>query len=170
MDIFVDSSSILTWTDVSGVKHMVKCALGREGIAEKKSEGDGITPLGVFSLLSVMVRSDRIALPDMALSISHINKDDGWCTDPKSTYYNKPIKLPFNSIHEKLYRRDKLYDIIIDVDYNRTEIIAGKGSAIFIHVASPNYSPTQGCVAIALSDLLKLLKSCDNNTKLIITS
>ena len=170
MNIFVDSSSKLTWTDVYGIKHIVKCAIGREGIAKKKYEGDGVTPIGIFSLISVMVRSDRIALPKTALSISHINKDDGWCTDPRSINYNRPIKLPFDFIHEKLYRKDKLYDIVIDVDYNRTAIIAGKGSAIFIHAASKNYSPTQGCVAIALSDLLKLLKSCDNNTKLVVTS
>jgi L,D-peptidoglycan transpeptidase YkuD (ErfK/YbiS/YcfS/YnhG family) len=169
MDIRVDSSFILTWTDLHGAAQTVPCALGHGGIAVKKSEGDGITPVGNFALLSVMVRDDRLAFPETALDVSSINKNDGWCDDATSPYYNCPITLPHSASHERLYRDDALYDIIVDVDYNRAEPIAGKGSAIFIHIAQPGYPPTKGCVALALNDLLKLLKSCDDETQLVIS-
>jgi L,D-peptidoglycan transpeptidase YkuD (ErfK/YbiS/YcfS/YnhG family) len=169
MNICVNSSAMLTWTDILGATHTVSCALGCGGIAIKQSEGDGITPVGNFALLSVMVRDDRLALPETALSISTINKNDGWCDDPAAPDYNSPVTLPHSANHEKLYRDDALYDVIVDVDYNRTETISGKGSAIFIHVAQPTYSPTKGCIALALKDLLELLKSCDGDTRLIIS-
>ena len=169
MEIRVDSSAMMTWIDVLGAKHTVRCALGYGGIAVKQMEGDGITPVGNFALLNVMVRNDRLALPETALSVSTINKHNGWCDDPASSEYNSPITLPFSAGHEQLCRDDALYDVIVDVDYNRVDPIAGKGSAIFIHVAEPAYSPTEGCVALILNDLLELLKSCDDNTRLVIS-
>jgi len=168
MNIYVNSSAMLTWTDILGTDHSVPCALGYSGIAIKKNEGDGITPVGSFALLNVMVRNDRQALPNTGLSISAISRNDGWCDDPASPDYNNLVRLPYNGSHEKLYRDDGLYDIIVDVDYNRTASIPGKGSAIFIHVAQPAYQPTKGCIALTLTDLLELLKSCDENTRLII--
>ena len=169
MDINVNSSAKLTWTDVLGITHKVPCALGYGGIGIKQGEGDGITPAGNFALLNVMVRIDRLALPKTGLSVSTINKNNGWCDDPLSPDYNKPINLPQRVSHEKLYRNDSLYDIVVDVDYNRADPILGKGSAIFIHVAQSGYKPTKGCVALNLNDLLELLKSCDENTRLIIS-
>lgn len=168
MDIYVDNSATLTWTDVLDTVHTVPCALGFGGIAVKQIEGDGITPVGDFALLNVMVRSDRQALPKTKLSVSTINNCDGWCDDPTSSDYNCLVKLPYSGSHEKLFRSDGLYDIIIDIDYNRKAPITGKGSAIFIHIAQPTYRPTKGCVAIALDDIIELLKSCDENTRLII--
>lgn len=168
MEIHVNSSALLSWTDIIGTKHTVPCAIGSGGIGIKESEGDGITPAGNFSLLRVMFREDRQALPITDLEISTINKNDGWCDDPSSHFYNKPIKLPQNVSHEKLYRDDFLYDIIVDIDYNRSPPILGKGSAIFIHVAQPGYKPTRGCIALSSRDLLELLKSCNANTKLVI--
>jgi L,D-peptidoglycan transpeptidase YkuD (ErfK/YbiS/YcfS/YnhG family) len=169
MEIRVDSSAMLTWTDVQGATHTVPCALGYGGIAVKQGEGDGITPVGNFDLLNVMVRNDRLALPETALGVSTINKNDGWCDDPASPDYNRPITLPYSAGHEQLYRDDALYDVIVVVDYNRIKPVAGKGSAIFIHVAEPVYSPTEGCVALVLNDLLELLKACDSDTRLVIS-
>ena len=168
MDIYVNSSGTLTWTDFLGKIHTVPCALGSGGIALKQSEGDGITPIGNFALLKVMVRNDRQALPKTNLCISTINKYDGWCDDPASADYNCPIILPYNGSYEKLFRSDNLYDIVIDIDYNRKSPISGKGSAIFIHIAHPTYLPTKGCVALAVNDIVELLKSCDESTRLII--
>ena len=169
MNIYVNSSAILAWTDILGTDHSVPCALGRSGIAIKKKEGDGITPVGNFSLLNVMVRNDRQAFPNTGLSISTISSNDFWCDDPASPDYNRLVGFPYNGSHEKLYRDDGLYDIIVEVDYNRTAPIPGKGSAIFIHVAQSAYQPTEGCIALTLTDLLELLKSCDKNTRLIIS-
>ena len=169
MEIHVNSSALLSWTDVFGIEHIVPCALGYGGIGIKQREGDCITPAGNFALLNVMFRDDRQALPRTDLKVSTINKNDGWCDDPSSPNYNKRIVLPQNVSHEKLYRDDSLYDIIVDVDYNRTHPVSGKGSAIFIHVAQPDYKPTKGCIALTISDLLELLKSCTANTRLVIS-
>ena len=169
MDIYVNSSAMLAWTDILGTDYSVPCALGWGGIAIKQNEGDGITPVGNFALLNVMVRNDRQALPNTGLSVLTISRNDGWCDDPASPDYNSLVRLPYNGSHEKLYCDDSLYDIIVDVDYNRTAPIPGKGSAIFIHIARPDYQPTKGCIALTLTDLLKLLKSCDENTRLIIS-
>lgn len=168
MNIYVNSPGMLTWTDVLGAVHTVPCALGSGGIAVKQSEGDGITPVGNFALLNVMVRNDRQALPKTQLNVSTINSRDGWCDDPTSPAYNCPITLPFSGSYEKLFRSDALYDIVIDIDYNRKKPIAGKGSAIFIHIAHPTYLPTKGCVAVALNDMVELLESCNENTRLVI--
>ena len=166
MNIYINSSATLTWTDILGVVHSVPCALGYGGIGVKQYEGDGITPAGKFALLNVMVRSDRLSLPQTKLKVSTITNNDGWCDDPASPHYNCPITLPYSGSHERLFRNDALYDIVIDVDYNRKAPIAGKGSAIFVHIAQPTYSPTKGCIALALGDILELLKSCDEKTLL----
>jgi L,D-peptidoglycan transpeptidase YkuD (ErfK/YbiS/YcfS/YnhG family) len=92
-----------------------------------------------------------------------------WCDDPKSKFYNKQIKIPSIFNYEKLYRKDKIYDIIITLDYNTNPIIKNKGSAIFLHVAKANYKPTAGCIALKKEDLIHLLSVIkqDNKIKII---
>ena len=92
----------------------------------------------------------------------------GWCDDPKSKKYNKPIKYPFNFSSEKLFRKDNIYDIILILNFNTNPVIKNKGSAIFIHIATKNYNNTKGCVAIKKRELLKMIKSIKKNTKIII--
>lgn len=169
MDIFVDSRGVLAWTDPDGVSRQAHCALGRGGIAEKAGEGDGVTPIGRFPLRSVMVRTDRVALPETLLPVLKISENDGWCDDPASPDYNKRIGLPHAAGHEKLWRDDALYDVIVEVGYNDDPVEAGRGSAIFVHVARADFGPTEGCVALALDDLLELLKACDAETRLVIS-
>ncbi len=169
MDIHVDCTGKLTWTDADNATHQVRCALGRGGIGLKGGEGDGVTPVGRFALRGIMVRTDRLAIPETALGSSSIGKNDGWCDDPASPDYNKRVKLPHSASHEELWRDDALYDVIVEVGYNDDPVEPGKGSAIFIHVARPGYEPTEGCVALKLDDLLALLKTCDRESRLIIS-
>ena len=93
----------------------------------------------------------------------------GWCDDIKSKKYNKLIKLPFILRHEKLYKKENIYDIILVLNYNMNPVIKNKGSAIFIHVAKDNLKKTEGCVAIKKKSLIKLLKMIDLNTKVKIS-
>ncbi len=169
MDIFVDSSGFLTWKDSDDTDHRVRCALGRGGIGAKEGEGDGVTPTGCYPLRAVMIRSDRIALPQTGLPVSKICDTDGWCDDPESPDYNKRIRLPHPANYEELWRNDALYDVIVEIGYNDDPVVAGKGSAIFIHIARPGYTSTEGCVALALEDLLELLAGCDENSRLVIS-
>lgn len=137
---------------------LVPCALGRGGVRTDKQEGDGATPVGIFPLRRLWYRADRHeAPPTRHLPMRVIGRDDGWCDDPQSPEYNRPIGLPHPARHERLWRSDALYDLVVELGYNDGPIVPGAGSAIFLHVARPDYAPTEGCVAIAKGDLLRLL-------------
>ncbi len=140
-------------------RHEVRCALGRSGVtpAESKREGDGASPIGIWPIRQVLWRADRLARPETRLPLIEIIPEAGWCDDPADPFYNRPVILPYPACHEKLWREDHVYDVIVELGYNDDPAMPGKGSAIFLHVARPDYSPTEGCVACALPDLLALL-------------
>jgi L,D-peptidoglycan transpeptidase YkuD (ErfK/YbiS/YcfS/YnhG family) len=143
-----------------------RCALGKAGIKKKKKEGDNITPKGTFKIIRVYYRRDKIKNITASIKKRKIKKNIGWCDDPVSNSYNKEIKLPSKFGHEKLYRKDNLYDLILVLNYNINPVIKNKGSAIFIHIAKKNYKPTAGCIALKQRDLLELLKNIKKNTKI----
>ncbi|MBX9634578.1 MAG: L,D-transpeptidase family protein [Magnetospirillum sp.] len=152
LDILVSKDGMLDW---DGVR--VRCALGRSGIALDKREGDGATPIGCWALKQVMYRPDRVAAPATALPVSPLAADDGWCDDPGHGDYNCPVRLPHPASCEKMWREDELYDVVVVLGHNDDPPVPGLGSAIFLHVAKPGWQPTEGCVALALPDLLALL-------------
>jgi L,D-peptidoglycan transpeptidase YkuD (ErfK/YbiS/YcfS/YnhG family) len=143
-----------------------RCALGKAGIKKKKKEGDNITPEGTFKIIKVYYRPDKIKNFVTSIKKKKIKKNIGWCDDPVSNSYNKEIKLPSRFGHEKLYRKDNLYDLILVLNYNTNPIIKNKGSAIFIHIAKKNYEPTAGCVALKKKDLVELLKKIKKKIKI----
>lgn len=138
----------------------VPCALGRGGLVAEKCEGDGGTPIGRWRLKRVLYRPDRSAPPETALPVAAIGTDDGWCDDPADPAYNRPVTLPYPANHERLWRADGLYDIVVVLGHNDDPPVPGAGSAIFLHCARPDYGPTEGCVALAYADLRRLLATC----------
>ena len=144
------------------------CALGKAGIGKKKIEGDNVTPKGNFRIVKVYYRKDRIKKINTKFKLIKIKKNMGWCSDPNSKNYNQQIKLPTRFKHEKLYRKDSLYDIILFINYNINPIVKNKGSAIFIHIAKKKYKKTAGCIALRKFDLIYLVKKMKRNTKVII--
>ena len=143
-----------------------KCAIGIKGLSKNKIESDKRTPIGIFSLGNLYYRKDRNSKPLTKLKCIPIKKDMGWCDDIKSKkYYNKLIKVKKNISHEKLFRRDKKYDLLVPISYNTKKPQIGKGSAIFIHLTK-NFEPTLGCVALKKKDFLILLKLIDKKTKI----
>jgi len=158
VDLIVRSAGTLT---CSG--KVYRCALGRGGVGDKQKEGDGITPLGRFPLRQVFYRADRLKKPKTGLSTRIIEKKDGWCDAPDHPNYNQLIEKPFTASHESLWRDDGLYDLVVVIGYNDDPIIPGKGSAIFIHIAKPDYAPTEGCVALSREDLLEVLSKCGSD-------
>ena len=134
-----------------------RCSIGENGFTDDKKEGDKKTPIGRFLLRECWYRSDRIAQPKTPLTTRIIKENDGWCDAPENEYYNKHIKLPFAASHEILWREDNIYDIIVPLGFNDEQIIKGGGSAIFFHLARPDYSPTLGCIAVSLEDMLEIL-------------
>jgi L,D-peptidoglycan transpeptidase YkuD (ErfK/YbiS/YcfS/YnhG family) len=134
-----------------------RCAVGRAGIGEKRREGDGITPVGRFPIRRVLYRADRLERPQTSLAVAMIMPGDGWCDAPSDPRYNKPVTLPCAASAEKMWREDPLYDVVAVLGFNDEPVAAGLGSAIFLHVAREDYAPTEGCVALALPDLLQAL-------------
>jgi L,D-peptidoglycan transpeptidase YkuD (ErfK/YbiS/YcfS/YnhG family) len=141
-----------------------RCALGRSGMCQAKREGDGATPIGVYPALAAFWRADRLSRPRITLPLSPIKRDQGWCEVSADRNYNRPVKLPYPTSTESMCRDDHLYDIVLDLAWNRRPIRKGRGSAIFLHLARPDYSPTQGCIALSRADLLKLLPRIGRRT------
>jgi L,D-peptidoglycan transpeptidase YkuD (ErfK/YbiS/YcfS/YnhG family) len=146
-----------------------RCALGSAGVKKKTKEGDNITPKGIFKVIKIYYRPDKIKKITTLIKIIKIKKNMGWCNDPRSRFYNKQIKLPSKLGHEKLYRSDNLYDLIAVLNYNTKPIIKNKGSAIFIHIAKKNFSKTKGCIAVKKEDLIYLLSKIKRNTQVKIS-
>jgi L,D-peptidoglycan transpeptidase YkuD (ErfK/YbiS/YcfS/YnhG family) len=134
-----------------------RCALGRGGVRNDKQEGDGATPTGLLPLRRVLYRADRLASPECAVPAEPIAPADGWCDDPSHADYNRMVRLPHEGSCEALWRQDAVYDLVGVRGWNDTPVQRGRGSAIFLHVARPDYAPTEGCVALALADLRRLL-------------
>lgn len=134
-----------------------RAALGRGGVRADKQEGDGATPSGRLVLRRILYRADRLAPPRSAVPLEPIAPNDGWCDDPDDPAYNRLIRLPSTARHEELWRQDNLYDIIGVLGWNDAPVVRGRGSAIFLHVARPDLSPTDGCVALRLEDLRSVL-------------
>ena len=141
-----------------------RCALGRGGVRVDKREGDGATPAGRFALRRLHIRADKVAPPRTALPLRIIAPDDGWCDDPSHVSYNRLVRLPFQGSCENMWRDDDLYDLVIELGHNDSPPLPGAGSAVFMHVAKHDYATTEGCVALAKSDLLTVLESCSEDT------
>ena len=145
---------------------IVPCALGRGGPTHQKREGDGGTPVGRFRLLGVSFRPDRMPRPRTLLALKAIRPDDGWCDDPRDRRYNRPIRVPDKAGHERMWRDDGLYDVVVDIAWNRGPIRRGRGSAIFLHLAKGGFGPTEGCIALSRPALRRLLTQLGPRTRI----
>jgi L,D-peptidoglycan transpeptidase YkuD (ErfK/YbiS/YcfS/YnhG family) len=143
-----------------------RCALGKGGVKKKTMEGDNITPKGIFKIIKIYYRPDKIKKIKTLIKKIKIKKNMGWCDDPNSRFYNKLINLPTKYSHEKLYRNDRLYDLIVVLSYNTNPIIRNKGSAIFMHIANNSYKKTKGCIALKKKHLIEIISKIKKNTKI----
>ena len=142
-----------------------KCAIGKRGVKSKKREGDKATPKGTFSFGKLFYRADRVKMPKVKINTKAINKNMGWCDDPKGKLYNKEIKIPSKQRHERLFKKSGSYDFFIPINYNTKRIVPYKGSAIFLHLTK-NYRPTNGCIAVKKKDFLIILKLINKKTRI----
>ena len=144
----------------------VPVALGRDGILANKREGDGGTPRGTFRPRRLWWRADRHRRPETKLPASPITPSDAWCEDPGDRHYNRPLRLKPGHSGDRLRRDDHLYDFIVEIDHNTCPRIAGRGSAVFLHLARENFGPTAGCVAMEKSAMLGLLRRLSPKTRI----
>jgi L,D-peptidoglycan transpeptidase YkuD (ErfK/YbiS/YcfS/YnhG family) len=142
----------------------VPCAIGKGGIRAGKREGDGASPRGRFALRRVWLRRGLQAA--LGLPTRMTRPEDGWCDDPRHNSYNRPVRLPFPASHERMWRDDHLYDVVIEIGWNDRPAVRGRGSAIFMHLARPGYAGTEGCVALARRDMLRLLPRLGTRTRI----
>lgn len=154
---------ILTFAGIS-----VSCALGHGGTTSRKCEGDGATPRGVWPLRKLYYRPDRLARPMTGLPCEPISTRLGWCDDPFSACYNKPVTLPSPVGCEPMHRVDGLYDLCVVIGYNDAPVRRHAGSAIFLHIAGPDLAATQGCVALAAAHMRRLVPHLSTRSRLII--
>ena len=168
-DLVVAPDSTARWRG-----RTLRCALGRSGIRADKREGDGATPAGRWRLIRALWRADRGTAPETALPVARIGRDDGWCDDPASADYNRPVRLPHGASCERMWRDDGVYDVVVVTDHNAgsdgAPPVPGAGSAIFVHVARPDWGPTEGCVAFAETDLRTVLSEWTEADRLVVTA
>ena len=144
-------------------------AVGRAGVRADKHEGDGATPAGTYPLVSILYRPDRIAAPQSRLPVKPLAPSDGWIDDPADANYNRPVSLPYPASAEQMWREDDLYDALVVTGYNMEPVVPGAGSAIFLHIATPDFAPTAGCVAVRREILLRLLPLLGPGSQIAIT-
>ena len=145
-----------------------KCSIGKTGIRSAKKEGDLATPRGKFKIGILYFRKDKIKLLRCNIKKKIITKNMGWCDDTKSKKYNREIKFPFKFSAERLYKKNNIYDIFINIKYNYSPVKKGKGSAIFLHLSNKKYKPTKGCIGIQKKDFIKILPLINKKTKISI--
>ncbi len=146
----------------------MRCAIGRSGVRADKREGDGATPVGRWPLREAFYRPDRMPQPETRLKMTPLDPQAGWCDAPGDANYNRPVRLPYPASHEELWRADTIYDVIVVMGYNDDPVVDGKGSAIFLHLSRSDYSPTAGCVAVQLEDMMKLLALAGPGTEILV--
>ena len=144
------------------------CALGRGGRKAGKREGDGATPIGRFRLLAVLYRADRRRRPSTGLPVRAIRPADGWCDAATDRNYNRSVPLPYPASTERMWREDNLYDLVVVLDHNTRPRVRGHGSAIFMHVARPGLKPTEGCVALDVRHLERLIAKAGRRTTITV--
>jgi L,D-peptidoglycan transpeptidase YkuD (ErfK/YbiS/YcfS/YnhG family) len=142
------------------------CALGRGGTTRRKREGDGASPIGRFPLIGGYFRADQGPRPRTGLPIRPIRPGDGWCDAPDDRCYNRPVRLPYGASCEAMWRDDRVYDVVVDIAWNRGPIRPGRGSAIFLHLARPGFEPTAGCVAVERRVIARLLARIGPRTRI----
>lgn len=144
-------------------------AVGRAGVKADKHEGDGATPAGTYPLVSILYRPDRLAAPLSALPVKPLAASDGWVDERADINYNRPVSLPYPASAERMWREDDLYDALVVIGYNMEPVLPGAGSAIFLHMARPDFAPTAGCIAVKKEILLGLLPLLGPGSKIVIT-
>lgn len=164
MDLVVAPDGLAEWDG-----RRMRCALGRGGIRADKREGDGATPAGRWRMRALLFRPDRVPrTPLTGLPLRALRPEDGWCDDPADPLYNKPVKLPFRARAELLWREDRIYDLVVVLGYNDDPPEPGRGSAIFLHIARPDFTPTEGCVALARDDLISAIAGAGTGSFVVI--
>jgi L,D-peptidoglycan transpeptidase YkuD (ErfK/YbiS/YcfS/YnhG family) len=130
--------------------------IGLERAGPLKQEGDGRSPAGVFKV-GESLGYGPAAPQGSKLAYRTIGPRLRCVDDPLSKLYNQlteepegtVVKAPWKSA-EKMKRDDDLYTRVVTVEHNKTPIVPGQGSCIFLHVWGGPQATTAGCTAMPL--------------------
>ena len=153
----LSASRAVGWVDYGALS--LPCAIGPSGVRACKRESDGATPRVLLPVREVLYRAGRVRRPRTPLLVRPLRPDDGWCDEKLDRNYNRPVRLPYTASAETLWRQDNLYDVILVMGFNDLPRVRGRGSCIFMHIARPGLTPTEGCVALAYDDLIRLIEA-----------
>lgn len=153
----LSASNAVGWVDYGN--YVLPCAIGPSGVRALKREGDGATPRAILPVRKVLYRADRVRRPQTPLPIRPFRPGDGWCDGSTDRNYNRPVQLPYAASAEPLWRQDDLYDVILVMGFNDVPRVRGHGSCIFMHIARMGLTPTEGCIALAYVDLMRLVEA-----------
>lgn len=134
--------------------------VGSQGTSEYASEYASYTPIGLFSIGTGFGICQN---PGTGLDYFEITEDSYWVDDANSVYYNQHVEGTENQdwqSAEHLIDYQGSYNYCAFIEYNTNPIVAGKGSAIFLHVGN---APTAGCVAISEECMIATLRWLDKN-------
>jgi L,D-peptidoglycan transpeptidase YkuD (ErfK/YbiS/YcfS/YnhG family) len=146
-----------------------RAAAGRAGVSATKKEGDGATPAGTFPLVSAFYRADRLSpLPRSGLPLRALSPSDAWVDDPGDRKYNSLVSVPYPAHAEPMWLDEPVYDLLVVIGYNMAPVVPGAGSAIFLHIARPDFSPTAGCIAVEREVLVRLVPLLDPGSSITI--
>ncbi|HEX3064798.1 MAG TPA: L,D-transpeptidase family protein [Dongiaceae bacterium] len=168
MDLIVVANGKTGGCEARWGDRLMRAAMGPAGPASAKREGDGTSPVGRFPLRYLMYRPDRLRPVPTGLAQRPLAPADGWCDDPADVLYNRPVRLPYPARHERLWRDDEVYDLIVVLGHNDDPVVPGAGSAVFLHVARADFSPTSGCIVLSREDLLAVLASAGPGDCLVV--
>lgn len=149
------------WTNVDSLNFAVNIGYGGFAAADRKHEGDGKTPTGIFPITRYFSKQQDFMARLKKIEITH---NTIWVDDPTDSLYNTYFEQTPKERRkgEKLLRKDGLYNYVMVIDYNQKRE-PGKGSAIFLHCWSKQGKPTLGCIAVEENNLLKIFEWIDSS-------
>ncbi len=147
----------------------INASIGRKGFAlpDKKKEGDGKTPSGVYPLEYAFGYLREI---HTKMNYFQTTENDVWVDDVDSVDYNQWVKKGQTKAasFEDMRRKDNMYKYVIVIGYNTNPVVRGLGSAIFLHVRRGKGKPTAGCVAVSEKDMVTILGWLDPSRKPVV--
>jgi L,D-peptidoglycan transpeptidase YkuD (ErfK/YbiS/YcfS/YnhG family) len=137
--------------------------VGRNGLADRRREGDGTTPAGVYTIGSVMY--GNAPNPGVRYRYRRLVCGDWWNEDPRSPTYNTfqhvrcGTRPPFRTTTPGLWQEKRAYHHFAVIEFNMRPVVPGRGSGIFLHAQTG--SSTNGCVSLPAGTLVTVLRWLD---------
>jgi L,D-peptidoglycan transpeptidase YkuD (ErfK/YbiS/YcfS/YnhG family) len=160
-------ATLRTWQRADGCWRPVAgpfaARVGYNGLSGNRREGDGTTPTGTFGIGRTMY--GNAPNPGVRFRYRRVACGDWWDEDPASPTYNSfqhvrcGQRPPFRVKSLGMWQQPRAYPYLAVVEFNTRPVVPGRGSGIFLHAQTGG--PTQGCISLRRSALLRVLRWLD---------